>query len=105
MAHLIRAQVLHRVDIVKVELVPGDKRIDSLQSRLEIATLGRALNVNRGACSRRITYLLVHSLTNHEPRPPIFATFAFVQLWVKLAWDRILRSQRKHTCHKAQGCC
>ena len=46
MAYLVRAHVLHRVEIDEIELVAGDERIDPLQGGLEVPKLVKAPKVN-----------------------------------------------------------
>jgi hypothetical protein len=70
MAYLIRTQVLHRVDIVKRELVAGDERIDPLQGGLEVPELVKTSKSTERNLKHMGTYLLAHWETNHTARPP-----------------------------------
>ena len=46
MTYLIRAHVLHRVEIDEIELVTGNERINPLQGGLEIPRLAGVPKVN-----------------------------------------------------------
>ena len=108
MAHLICAQVLHRVDIVKRELDTVDLRINPLDCGLEVSELVKISSISVGMSFVRTHVRVPADPLGHKPHrasTPVRRARIWTAVSDVISPKAYVTPRRPRTLSKVQGYC